>query len=163
MGASVSDRWKYPPILYQDKLNRYHESEQSEERQLKASPGFCSKYKMQKIKKNVEETKQLIENLSRADSLPRIPAELSKTPAAAQTEEFECLVCLNLPLAKVFICTECEGTLCESCKTELERTHEQSRRVDPLSCPQCKTPFVNPGNPIRSRKTERLIKNLMQQ
>ena len=74
-------------------------------RKLKASPGFCSKSEMQKIRKTVEETKELIEYLSKT------PALLSKTPVVVQIEEFECLVCLNLPLAKVFICTECEGTL----------------------------------------------------
>ena len=142
---------------FQDELNQHREIEQSELRELEASQGYCSKYKMQKMKENVKETKQLIESLSRT------PPSSSKTPVAAQTEEFKCLVCLNLPLENVFICTECEGTLCDACKTQLEHIHEQSGRNERLNCPQCRANFVSPGNPIRSRKTERLIQNLLQQ
>ena len=145
------------PIFLQDTLNRHREREQSNVKKLKAQKGYCTKSEMLEIKKKVKETEQLIR------SLPKAPALSSRASVAAQTEEFKCLVCLTLPPAQVFICTDCEGTLCESCKTQLERTHDQSGRVGPLSCPQCRAVFITPGNPIRSRKTERLIQNLLQQ
>ena len=144
-------------LFLQDELNHHQDSERSDVRKLKACQDYISESDLLEIKEKVKETKQLIE------SLPMASASSSTASAAAHTEEFECLVCMLLPPNVVFICTECEGTLCESCKTQLENIHDELENDTPLNCPQCRTPFVNPGNPIRSRKTERLIQSMLQQ
>ena len=144
-------------LFFQEELNQHRDSELSDVRQLKACQSYRSVSEMLEIKKKVEKTKQLIQ------SLPMASASSSTASAAAHTAEFECLVCMLLPPNVVFICTECEGTLCESCKTQLEHNHDKLENDTPLNCPQCRTPFVEPGNPIRSRKTERLIQSLLQQ
>ena len=138
-------------------MNQHQNIKDAAVRKIKASKGFCSESEMKKLKNKVKETKELIE------SLPRAPVSSPKAPNIAETEDYECLICMNLPPEKVFVCAECEGTLCESCKTQLERTYEQSQINEPLSCPQCRSLFVSPGNPIRSRKAEKVIKRLLEQ
>ena len=145
-----------PPSFLQAELKQHLKGKQSVERELMASQAFCTKSEMQNMKKKVEAARGLME------TMPTTPALSTKAPRPALADIFECIVCLSLPPKAVFMCTKCEGTLCESCKTQFERTHEQSGTNEPLNCPQCRTVFVSPGNPIRSRKTETLIRNLPQ-
>ena len=130
-------------LPFQAELKKLTESEKAAVGALEANRGYHTDSDLQRLKKKVEEIEGLVKTLS-----------IIQPPAAYQapTDEFECMICYNLPPKTVYICTECEGTLCKPCQVTYERTHAR-----PLSCPQCKTKFIVSQNPIRSRKMERLI------
>ena len=109
-------------------LNEHFEVKQTALGKLKACPDFSSEFKLEELKAAVEESSRFLESLPRASAPPEITS----------LDDYECLVCLNPPQEKVFMCNECRGTLCDLCKTKLESSHEPSRSDESLRCPQCR-------------------------
>ena len=138
-------------INLQAELSQNLEAKQSAVRQMTARQDFRSQTQVQELERKVGEIEDLVQTLS-----------VVQPPAAspAPCEEFECIICYNIPPEKVYTCTECEGILCEPCKLTHERTHAESGSGGPLSCPQCGAEFVASQNPIQSRRMERLIQRM---
>ena len=116
----------------QDKAN--HEQELNE---ITKDPKFLRPDQMFELQQEVKEIKKM-EN--------KLIQHLSKTSNASF--QLECVICLQVPDEKVFICSECENAFCKICKETITK------------CGVCRVPFAGSA-PKRSRLAERLLANKM--
>ena len=123
-------------VFVQAELGQHIKTKEAALRKLEESEGFCTETDLHDLKKTINQTEQHLQ------SLPIVQSH-SSTQLSEHSEEFECMICYNIPPEKVFVCTDCEGIVCEHCKGEMEKAHLRSDNAEPLSCPQCRTHFVD--------------------
>jgi hypothetical protein len=130
----------------EDKLSKYKELKLNIDEQ-EHDPAFLTEASYKNLKLKVEKAKQVLQTIQTAENIRSEKGFNAHMNVKQSTSsELKCVICMELPISKVFSCTE-QHILCSKCNLKIDK------------CPVCRQDFKTTPT-SRNRLAEKIILRL---